>query len=405
MNSWVVYLFSFVCFSQLVSSKSQTIKVTSYGVAIVWLSVNILNNFISIKSILSKDQNQFSEQYIELLSAPVEILSDGYIGMHSNDKTNTLRRMFFDNNIDIKYFKSKAKYLISEKETKDILLEGRGKVVWESSNFTITKILESDVVEVHTQWAVEGKSPVFRWISDGKYGYFYLTIDKSSAQQKYIHLCGNTIGKNKAKKLEINMTDVNNAHVGLIKMTPEYDCYSASIKGFYSPFKFSHKDMHNAKVSLVDGRRLVYQVMHIGVSESQFPSNYLYGNQKDIVDNISDIRLGENWHQFENYNNETFRWVKYNAEIFVRPIKNNTQLDMTVEKGESAGDIDLTISLIDEEKNIIDSCHVVKRIDCLFKLPLTSLTSKWTIISNAENNPVSYDHRLLNYRIFSMELK
>ena len=39
--------------------------------------------------------------------------------------------------------------------------------------------------------------------------------------------------------------------------------------------KFSHKDMHNAKVSLVDGRRLAYQVMHIGVSESQFPSNRL----------------------------------------------------------------------------------------------------------------------------------
>ena len=277
----------------------------------------------------------------------------------------------------------------------------------ETEDFLVYNKKDSDVLEFYSHWETEGlHSPVFRWVSDDKYDAVYLNLDKPTSPMKYLHLCGETFNKGSDDLVSLSVYDSNSKYIGRTSLRSNYDCQTVPVKKNSFPFKILHDKENVEYASAVDNRRLVYRLMYIGVSNSQHPPNEVYYNEdKDISLNNVDIRLGRNWHHFESFNSETFRWARHNAEIFVRPIKDNTQLNMIVEKGESAGDIGLTISLIDEEKNIIDSCHVVKRTDCLFKLPLTSLTSRWTIISDARNNPVSYDHRLLNYRIFSMELK
>lgn len=121
----------------------------------------------------------------------------------------------------------------------------------------------------------------------------------------------------------------------------------------------------------------------------------------------SNLRLGNNWYPYEAFNAETFRWVNNDAEVMVTPSDNSIyQLILEVEPGPGLAVQPFTLFLQNEAGHPVVQTEVRGREIVRLTLPKLTPDQSHLFRLHIEGGglPTPNDPRLLNFRVFQMNL-
>ena len=124
------------------------------------------------------------------------------------------------------------------------------------------------------------------------------------------------------------------------------------------------------------------------------------GEKDDIFEHGAGIWPGSQWYPPEHHLGETFRWVRKDAQLFVRSPKGRN-LVLVVEPGPGVGHGSFELLLRDKDGNVVARA-VVERLRVLeLQLPLRSSGTQmfWLTLEGGDLSAVR-DPRILNFRVF-----
>ena len=126
----------------------------------------------------------------------------------------------------------------------------------------------------------------------------------------------------------------------------------------------------------------------------------------DVVDPGSGVRLGSGWDVLETYRNETFRWVKNDAQILIAPGKPGIRrLSMTIEPGPGLNGSAFVLRVLDSSGRQVDAAEVRQRETVQMFLPVEGAgENAYRLHVDNEGKPApGKDPRILNFRVFRID--
>lgn len=410
INAWIVYALTVVGLVGLAKHRHAAVKLLVIFMAVCWAGANLASNASAMWEISNKPFNKNAEKYYGILSAPRDILEQSYIAIPQNDHADLVRQILSESGISTTRDKAKARFILLENGRSDILKESKGKNVWESEVFSLAAMPDNDVMELASFWGVEGVDNPFRWVSDGRNGTVMLGLYNRTERSKYLFLCGESGPSVAYRPVPVKVVDAEKKLAGTM-IVSSYSCHTVDVSKYQPPFSLGH-DEAGVIASYIDQRKLVYRVMHIGFSSTdEIDETYLtLSSGKDIVDEryskqdaTPRISLGANWHSFETYQGESFRWASDYPEIIVSGSAEAGALAIDVAPGPSVGKEILGLELLDASNNVAGKCIVAERRICTFPISADGNgKSKYRFHSDALGVANSADPRILNFRIFNI---
>ena len=447
---WLIFIIVGVGFSYLFKINFYS-KALSLIIFVMWISLNLMNNYTSYMQILKQTYNKEAHVYFQILNAPSEILRETFIDIPQYDHMDVVKQIFNERDVLYEFDKRKAKYLLKMDGARDIFLEPPTDIIWRSEPFSIVKMPKNDFVQVGGIFPPEGgpgvtvsfytdqniikktllrltgyvyeSGPIQRWISDGGWAPFEFDVYKRTKNSDYLKFCAYSGPGIKRKPFKLHLLDASGERIKTFTIVGE-KCYSAFIKNHSSPFALMHYEKAGY-FSSVDRRRLVYGLTHLEFSDnsSLVELSYVAPDQLDTLKlDIVDIKnknresqtrlsLGNNWGLYERWKEQDFRWGFEGAEIIVSNPSDGNTLVFNVGSGPSAQDVlykdaEIELYLKDENEKLIGTCSVYKYSECVFELNHTDNMKKYMLYSNSPSLPLpGGDDRILNYRLFNISLK
>lgn len=410
--AWFVYLFAATGIAGLLAAESKIFKFGAALLALVWLAANAVNNTAALVEIAAKRFNVNAEAYAELTDAPAELLSDSFIDIPQYDHGDLVRQLLSEHGIQTARNKERAEYLLLEKGLNDVLDERLGETLWESELFLITRAASEDLPEIASYWSPEGSEYPFRWVSDLRNGPVYLALHRASGRMPYLYVCGETGPSIDYRDLELKVLDADGREAGRMFVGP-YDCHTLNIAGYREPFQLVH-DQIGESASLIDQRKLIYRIMHLGFSGSPLLNSSLYhlpGTPEiPVVVGAGvpalNVALGAGWYPFETYEGEQFRWARSGAQLTLGNGGAGHTLRLDVAAGPSAASGTLNLIASDALGRKLAECEIIGRGTCRIPLPeIGGQTLDILFASDAEPIPVAGDPRVLNFRVFGIRIE
>jgi hypothetical protein len=122
----------------------------------------------------------------------------------------------------------------------------------------------------------------------------------------------------------------------------------------------------------------------------------------DIIDPSDRLHLGRNWHPFESFAGESFRWVENDAEILLDVAPGaSAVVRLEVEPGPSLGGKPADLSFIAEDGTVLAGAAVTGRTRLDIMLPPAAQRRR-VLRLHAKGGGLSIpnDSRILNFRVF-----
>jgi len=127
------------------------------------------------------------------------------------------------------------------------------------------------------------------------------------------------------------------------------------------------------------------------------------GENDDIFERGAGILPGSQWYPVEHHLGETFRWVRKDAQLFIRSPKvlRARNLVLVVEPGPGVGYGSFELLLRDEDGNIVARAAVERLSILELQLPLrSSATQMFRLTLEGGDLLAAQDPRILNFRVF-----
>jgi hypothetical protein len=127
------------------------------------------------------------------------------------------------------------------------------------------------------------------------------------------------------------------------------------------------------------------------------------GESEDIFEHGAGIWPGPQWYPLEHYLGETFRWVRKEAQLFVRSPKviQNRDLTLVIEPGPGVGYGSFELLVRNEEGKIVARAPVRGLLVLDLQLPLEpGKTQMFRLTLEGGDLPAARDPRILNFRLF-----
>jgi hypothetical protein len=146
-----------------------------------------------------------------------------------------------------------------------------------------------------------------------------------------------------------------------------------------------------------DGRSVGAHLAFVGFVQTSTGSDIVYS---------PDIQLGSGWGALETFHDEKFRWVENDAQILVESYRSPAVLSVLVEPGSGIGAKSFELKLFDSTGDLVATQAVQgRRVMCL-TLPTNSGTPRnFRLHVDAGGKRSSTDPRILNFRVFKIELR
>ena len=131
-----------------------------------------------------------------------------------------------------------------------------------------------------------------------------------------------------------------------------------------------------------------------------------YSGVHDVVRGPG-IELGSGWGPVETFRNETFRWIENNAQITVSPSRQHSVvLNLLVEPGPGVGEKGFVLKVLDSNGDLSAAQFVQGRVPVEFVLPSATVArTEFRLHVDNGGKRLSDDPRILNFRVFRVELK
>jgi len=116
------------------------------------------------------------------------------------------------------------------------------------------------------------------------------------------------------------------------------------------------------------------------------------------------IELGKGWGVIESLRNETFRWVENDAQIIIEsPKQGAATISVLVEPGPGVGQ-SFVLKVLDSTGDLVGAQFLQGRITAHFTVPLKTGRNEFQLHVDTGGKRIPSDPRILNFRVFKIEL-
>lgn len=133
------------------------------------------------------------------------------------------------------------------------------------------------------------------------------------------------------------------------------------------------------------------------------PTHYLE-QLKNFQMPVNGLLIGHGWHGLEDWGSGRQRWAENDAQIYVtNPDGTKNSIHLLIAPGPSLKNESLRLSLLDENKQTVDTAIIQDETTVEFNLPLTDERVQiFYLHTDANGIPAENDGRILNFRVMEI---
>jgi hypothetical protein len=119
------------------------------------------------------------------------------------------------------------------------------------------------------------------------------------------------------------------------------------------------------------------------------------------------LAVGKNWYSLETVKQETFRWIKNDAQIIVPAAQSRPfTIEMDVEPGPGLAHSPLVVTVHGSNGRVLATSQPLRGRDYVtFSLPAQLAGARLTLTTRSKNAPIPNDPRTLNFRLFDLKIR
>ena len=425
INAWLIIIPTIIGLLEWSHSPRRGVRAAGWALLAVWAGANVLNSTDAFRGISQRPYNAHYASYQLLATIPKALLSRTYIDVPATDHYGVVRQALAPIVQDTQQNKGKSSYLLSRQGIADILPVVQTPTVWSSPEFILKESPRTNLLEVASYWdpEIEPASPAggprgFRWVSDARNGYLVVDIHQRDQDAKLLYLCAESGPSVDFQPVHLQVMDADQQPVGTMEIGP-YGCHAVNLEHHRAPFTISHR-AEGRQISAVEPRKLVYRVFRVGVAPDEEGIRALEntGLVHDIIPLVltaagrgatGQLTMGRGWYPLETFAGATFRWVGGPAELVLQGGDTDgiARMALELEPGPSHGGSTFELEATDPAGRVVavgDSITGRNRII----LPLSYHRRQiaiYTLRTKSQNLPVPGETRILNYRVFKIEIE
>ena len=378
------------------------------------------------RELAKRPYNAQPDRYEALLKIPPDLLRESFLDLTSGDRIavrQLTRRLGIPTKIDLRDAKF---FVLPTSGTIDITSSQHGETVADAQSFVLRRTPEKNFLFVRTWFDQEIfeadqvlKKTSFRWVGHGKNDYVGIFVARPSAPEemrgRFLRICFQK-GPSAVGPIDLSVTtaDMRLLHRQTLQGN-EPSCVwipAEQVSAAALPLIVS-SGARGRSILPYDDRILLYRVFEVGWTDRLFdPQIAPIFNAKDDILVVSGgapsvwLRLG--WEALERTGAEHYRWVGRAAEIALNGAETDARvlLELTVEPGPSQGTKPCVLEFLDQAGTVVHRTEVLSG-RTVVRVPLTvpaRRTSVFTIRTDSDNVAVPGERRLLNFRVFRIDL-
>jgi len=403
------------------------------AVCLLLALANLRSDVVLAKSVSGLSFNQNPEHFKEVLKLNPDVLKESFVEIAGGDGIavrQTLKASGFDTVFDAR----NAKHFIFLKgQESDITGNRLSEIVASTTRFLIGRAPENNFLMIRTWFEPEydSKDPFFasspfRWLAHRKndnLGIYVIRPQRvEDMQGKFLRMCFQR-GPSSLGAIPVKISAAGK------ELLAEKELTGSGVYCVWIPAEHVLRDKCQPLVvrsgatgkSLLprDDRILLYRVFSIGWTNMRYDEKSLafFNLPDDIVGKdlqlgktgtAIQLKLGQGWETLENHEGARFRWVGGSAEFVLAGLEGNgtAEVSIDLEPGPSLGPNPLILDVLDEEgKKLMTSRPILGREKLIVSLPYRKQkVTPYTLRTTSSNFPVPRDTRILNYRVFGLEI-
>lgn len=398
-------------------------------------AVNLFTDLRLAQAIYNRPYNQHPERYQSLLSLDHNLLERSFVELTGGDavavrqtlKLNGVQRVLDPRFAD--YF------IVPAGRESDITGAQFTETLGETSGLALKRAPALNYLMVRT-WNEPEQYPadpilggtVFRWMSHGKNAHLGIYIIRPSLTEelrgKFLRICFHK-GPSAQQDIDVTVSTADKRILRKITLSSGVQCVwipAEQAVAAEQPLVI-HSGAKGKSLLPHDDRILLYRVFAVGWTDRVYDDQalaLLNRGQPDIIKPAAGatadeagrdiaLRLGQGWSPYENFGGENFRWVGGPADLVIKGAGRDgtAQVAIELEPGPSHGPLPLEIEVTDSLGNlVVVSAAITGRNRIVLPLEYRAQqTSVYTLRTHSEGRRVPGESRMLNYRVFGVEVQ